>query len=94
MWCRCCSGWRRGCDPGWVCRGLLVTGRYVGSASLFARVAHTRSDRELASPAQLVMRDPQLPDGALAEAARWAGVSVSDPDSTPGAPRRTGGAGG
>jgi hypothetical protein len=64
------------------------TGHYVRSASLFARVAGTLPDRGLTSPAQLAMRDLQLMDGALAEAARWVGVTVSDLDATPGrAPR-------
>jgi uncharacterized membrane protein YccC len=59
-------------------------GQYTRSASLFAHVAHALPDRELTSPAQLAMRDLQLLDGALAEAARSAGVTVSDLDTTPG----------
>jgi uncharacterized membrane protein YgaE (UPF0421/DUF939 family) len=59
-------------------------GQYTRSASLFAHAAHTLPDRELTSPAQLAMRDLQLLDGALAQAARSAGVTVSDLDTTPG----------
>jgi hypothetical protein len=57
---------------------------YVRSASLFAHVADILPDRELTTPAQLAMRDLQLLDGALAEAARWAGVTVSDLDTATG----------
>jgi hypothetical protein len=57
---------------------------YVRSASLFAHVADILPDRELTTPAQLAMRDLQLLDGALAEAARWAGVTVSDLDTAAG----------
>ena len=35
------------------------------------------------SRTQLALRDLQLLDGALAEAARWAGVAVSDLDTAP-----------
>ena len=47
--------------------------QYVRSASLFARVADALPGEPLTSRAQLALRDMQLLDGALAEAARWAG---------------------
>ncbi|HEY6496133.1 MAG TPA: FUSC family protein [Trebonia sp.] len=50
---------------------------YVRSASLFARVADRLPDDAPLSRPQLALRDLQLLDGALAEAARWAGVPVS-----------------
>ena len=50
---------------------------YVSSAALFARVAdRLPADAPLSRP-QLALRDLELLDGALAEAARWAGVPVS-----------------
>jgi hypothetical protein len=58
-------------------------GHYVRSASLFAHVADSLPERERTSRIQLALRDLQLLDGALAEAARWAGVTVSDLDTTP-----------
>jgi hypothetical protein len=60
------------------------TGLYVRSASLFAHVADSLPERERTSRTQLALRDLQLLDGALAEAARWADVTVSDLDTTPG----------
>ncbi len=57
--------------------------RYVRSASLFARVADALPGEPLTSRPQLALRDAQLLDGALAEAARWAGVPVSDLDTVP-----------
>jgi len=56
---------------------------YVRSASLFARVADALPGEELTSRPQLALRDAQLLDGALAEAARWAGVPVTDLDTGP-----------
>ena len=50
--------------------------RYVRSASLFAQVADRLPDDAPLSRPQLALRDLQLLDGALAEAARWAGVPV------------------
>src|SRR5580692_8878265 len=50
---------------------------YVRSASLFARVADRLPDDAPLSRPQLALRDLELLDGALAEAARWSGVSVS-----------------
>jgi hypothetical protein len=50
---------------------------YVRSASLFARVADRLPDDAPLSRPQLALRDLELLDGALAEAARWTGVSVS-----------------
>ena len=47
------------------------------SASLFERVADRLPDDAPLSRPQLALRDLELLDGALAEAARWAGVSVS-----------------
>ena len=57
--------------------------RYVRSASLFARVADALPGDPLTSRPQLALRDAQLLDGALAEAARWAGVPVTDLDTVP-----------
>jgi hypothetical protein len=57
--------------------------RYVRSASLFARVADALPGEPVTSRPQLALRDAQLLDGALAEAARWAGVPVSDLDTVP-----------
>ncbi len=51
---------------------------YVRSASLFARVADTLPEQGPLSRPQLALRDLQLLDGALAEAARWAGVPVTE----------------
>ena len=51
---------------------------YVRSASLFARVADRLPDDSPLSRPQLALRDLELLDGALAEAARWAGVPVSE----------------
>ena len=56
---------------------------YVRSASRFAHVANTLPGPALASRPWLALRDLQLLDGALAEAARWAGVHVSDLDTAP-----------
>jgi hypothetical protein len=55
--------------------------QYVRSASLFARVADGLPDQSAISRAQLALRDLQLLDGALAEAARWADVPVTDLDT-------------
>jgi uncharacterized membrane protein YgaE (UPF0421/DUF939 family) len=55
--------------------------QYVRSASLFARVADALPGEPLTSRPQLALRDVQLLDGALAEAARWAGVPVTDLDT-------------
>jgi uncharacterized membrane protein YgaE (UPF0421/DUF939 family) len=57
--------------------------QYVRSASLFARVADELPGQPLTSRPQLALRDLQLLDGALAEAARWAGVPVTDLDTVP-----------
>ena len=51
------------------------------SASLFARVADALPGEPLTSRPQLALRDVQLLDGALAEAARWADVPVTDLDT-------------
>jgi uncharacterized membrane protein YgaE (UPF0421/DUF939 family) len=56
---------------------------YVRSASLFARVADALPGEPLTSRPQLALRDLQLLDGALAEAARWADVPVTDLDTVP-----------
>ena len=61
--------------------GSQPTRRYVRSASLFARVADELPGGPLTSRPQLALRDLQLLDGALAEAARWAGVPVTDLDT-------------
>ena len=55
--------------------------QYVRSASLFARVADALPGQLLTSRPQLALRDAELLDGALAEAARWAGVPVTDLDT-------------
>jgi hypothetical protein len=60
-----------------------TAGQYVRSASLFARVADMLPEQGFASRPQLALRDLQLLDGALAQAARWAGVPVTDLDTTP-----------
>ncbi|HEY2239100.1 MAG TPA: FUSC family protein [Streptosporangiaceae bacterium] len=64
------------------------SGEYVRSASRFAHVANTLAGSSLAAPSLasrpwLALRDLQLLDGALAEAARWAGVPVTDLDTAP-----------
>ena len=51
---------------------------YVRSAALFARVADRLPERAPLGRPQLALRDVQLLDGALAEAARWAGVPVTE----------------
>jgi Fusaric acid resistance protein-like len=61
----------------------LAARRYVRSASLFARVADELPGDPVTSRPQLALRDLQLLDGALAEAARWAGVPVTDLDTGP-----------
>jgi hypothetical protein len=63
------------------------SGQYVRSASLFARVADTLPDQSSISRANLALRDLQLLDGALAEAARWAEVPVTDLDTVPASGR-------
>jgi uncharacterized membrane protein YgaE (UPF0421/DUF939 family) len=65
-----------------------AAGQYVRSASLFARVADMLPEQGFASRPQLALRDLQLLDGALAQAARWARVPVTDLDTAPG-PART-----
>lgn len=60
-----------------------AAGQYVRSASLFARVAGALPAQRVASRPQLALRDLQLLDGALAEAARWADVPVTDLDTAP-----------
>jgi uncharacterized membrane protein YccC len=67
--------------PGSLARGPALS--YVRSASLFARVADGLPGEPLTSRPQLALRDAQLLDGALAEAARWAGVPVTDLDTAP-----------
>jgi uncharacterized membrane protein YgaE (UPF0421/DUF939 family) len=52
--------------------------QYVRSARLFAQVADMLPDQAPLGRPQLALRDLQLLDGALAEAARWAGVPVSE----------------
>jgi len=58
--------------------------QYVRSASLFERVADALPGQPLLSRPHLALRDLQLLDGALAEAARWADVPVTDLDTVPG----------
>ena len=71
------AGRRDGGDGGPVAR------QYVRSASLFARIADELPGEPLISRAHLALRDLQLLDGALAEAARWADVPVTDLDTVP-----------
>jgi len=52
--------------------------QYVRSARLFAQVADMLPDQAPLSRPQLALRDLQLLDGALAEAARWADVPVTE----------------
>jgi hypothetical protein len=61
-------------------------GQYVRSASLFAHVADALPDQGRTSRPQLALRDLELLDGALAEAAHWAGVQVTDLDIAPLSP--------
>ena len=56
---------------------------YVRSASRFAHVADTLPGPAAVSRPWLALRDLQLLDSALAEAARWAGVPVTDLDTAP-----------
>jgi hypothetical protein len=60
---------------------------YVRSASRFARIADTLPASSPVSRPRLALRDLQLLDGALAEAATRAGVPVTDLDTAPVAPR-------
>ena len=55
------------------------------SASRFARIADTLPASSPVSRPRLALRDLQLLDGALAEAAARAGVRVTDLDTTPAA---------
>jgi Fusaric acid resistance protein-like len=57
---------------------------YVRSASRFARIADTLPASSPVSRPRLALRDLQLLDGALAEAATRAGVRVTDLDTAPG----------
>jgi hypothetical protein len=54
---------------------------YVRSASLFAHVADDLPEQSSTSRPQLALRDLELLDGALAEAARWADVPVTALDT-------------
>lgn len=62
-------------------KGAQRAGQYVRSASLFARAADALPGQGLPSRPQLALHDLQLLDGAFAEAARWAGVPVTDLDT-------------
>jgi hypothetical protein len=57
--------------------------QYVRSASLFARIADTLPGPSGISRPWLALRDLQLLDGALAQAAHRAGLDVTDLDTTP-----------
>jgi uncharacterized membrane protein YccC len=63
--------------------GAAPVRQYVRSASLFEQVADQLPGQPLTSRAHLALRDLQLLDGALAEAARWADVPVTDLDTVP-----------
>jgi hypothetical protein len=56
---------------------------YVRSASRFARIADTLPASSPVSRPRLALRDLQLLDGALAEAAARVGVRVTDLDTAP-----------
>jgi uncharacterized membrane protein YccC len=60
--------------------------QYVRSASLFEQVADALPGQPLTSRPRLALRDLQLLDNALAEAAHWAGVEVIDPGTAPATP--------
>jgi hypothetical protein len=60
----------------------------VRSASLFASVADAIPEQQATSRPQLALRDLELIDGALAEAARWAGVPITDLDTVRNRPAR------
>jgi hypothetical protein len=74
--------------------GATDGARYVRSASLFARVADRLPATSPLSRPQLALRDLQLLDGALAEAAGWAGVPVSQAEETLASAEPGSGAGG
>jgi uncharacterized membrane protein YccC len=57
------------------------TGSYVRSASLFEDVSDMLPRQHFPSHPQLALHELQQLDGALAEAARWAGVRVTDLDT-------------
>jgi hypothetical protein len=61
-----------------------TAGQYVRSAPLFARVADMLPEQGYASRPQLALRDLALLDAALAQAASWAGIPVTDPDTAAG----------
>jgi uncharacterized membrane protein YgaE (UPF0421/DUF939 family) len=73
----------RGPGGGRHVQGAAPVRQYVRSASLFERVADQLPGHPLTSRPHLALRDLQLLDGALAEAARWAGVPVTDLDTVP-----------
>ncbi len=60
-----------------------LSATYVRSASRFARIAGTLPASSPVSRPRLALRDLQLLDGALAEAATRAGVRVTDLDTAP-----------
>ncbi len=57
------------------------SGQYVRAASLFAHIADILPEQGPTSRPQLALRDLELLDGALAEAAHWAGLTVTDLDT-------------
>jgi hypothetical protein len=59
----------------------LPARQYVRSASLFALVSDGLSGEPLTSRPQLALHNLQLLDGALAEAARYVGITVTDLDT-------------
>ncbi|MGD0698421.1 MAG: FUSC family protein [Trebonia sp.] len=61
--------------------GAQAGTEYVRSAALFAQVADMLPDQAPLSRPQLALRDLQLLDGALAEAARWADVPVTEAEA-------------
>jgi uncharacterized membrane protein YccC len=62
-------------------RAVPASRGYVRAASLFERVADALPDRVPTTGSRLALGDLQLLDGALAEAARWADVPVTDLDT-------------
>jgi uncharacterized membrane protein YgaE (UPF0421/DUF939 family) len=83
-----------GREPGRRSAGKCRPGTYIRSASLFAHIADGLPGDEFTSRPQLALRDLQLLDSAFANAARWAGVPVTDLDTTaPAGPDAPGGPG-
>jgi hypothetical protein len=61
-----------------------MDGQYVRAASLFVKVADRLVDDRFPGCLQLALRDLRLFEGAMADAARWTGITVADLDTSPG----------